>query len=198
VDDVELKKAKEDVVVENVLVFDQNEIVDWEKAYQQSIYTYNTVRQDLLPDLKIVTSEEAGITASSGDKMLKIVTKQGETLNGSYPGFVIVDKVLKMSGYMNIGMDEWTNYDLCFDVYAENADITLFAEFYCDGNMFAGRKVHSVVAKKGQWTTFRKSFMEFLTDNIKKPGQFILCYAEDPAPIQKVFYFDNFRCEKRA
>lgn len=198
VDDVELKKAKEDVVVENVLVFDQNEIVDWEKAYQQSIYTYNTVRQDLLPDLKIVTSEEAGITASSGDKMLKIVTKQGETLNASYPGFVIVDKVLKMSGYMNIGMDEWTNYDLCFDVYAENTDITLFAEFYCDGNMFAGRKVHSVVAKKGQWTTFRKSFMEFLTDNIKKPGQFILCYAEDPAPIQKVFYFDNFRFEKRA
>ena len=130
--------------------------------------------------------------------MLKVVSKQGETLNASYPGFVIVDKVMRMSGYMNITMDEWANYDLCFDVYAENTDITLFAEFYCNGNLFAGRKVHSIVAKKGKWTTFRKSFMDFLTDNIKDPGQFVLCYAEDPAPIQKVFYFDNFRFEKRA
>lgn len=198
VDDIVISKAEKTVEVENIVTFDEGEIVDWEKDYQLNVFNLTPTNPALLPEVQVVNGVDVGVTPSSGERMLKVVTKPGEKLNGSYPGFVIVDKVMQMSGFKNITMGDWANWEICFDVYAENTDITLFAEFYGSSNLFQTRKVHGVTAKKGKWVTLRKSFTDFLTVNIEDPGRFVLCYAEDPTPIQKVFYFDNFRFEKVA
>jgi hypothetical protein len=196
VDDVVITKT--DVVKEfrDIIELDPGEIANFEKDYQKNILSLIVANAKCVPDMSIVTSAEAGVTATSGNKMLKVVTKPGDTPELTWPMFVIPEKVVRKSGYMNIPREDWSKYQICFDVYAETAAKTFYPEFFGSGG--AGWKAYNVRAVKGQWSTFRLSLSDMVEAHVSDPGYIRIAWAEYVTGGEMTFYFDNFRYEKIA
>ena len=195
-DDVVMRRLDEPVEVENIIELDEGEICDFEKAYQQYIITYDCPNTKCIPDMSIVEAAEYGLTAPSGEKVLRIVTKPGDATEGSWPRFTIPEKIVRESGFMNIPSEEWSEYRFCFEVYAETQNRTFFPEFYSQGG--SNWTATNVSARRGQWVTYSVDFTNFSEDVVSNPGFIKIAWAEYIDAGELVFYFDNFRVEKKS
>lgn len=194
-DDIVLHKVKKPVEVEDIVTLSAGEICDFEKSYQKYILSTDVSNPKCVPTLSIVTAENEGIPAVSGSKVLKLVTRPGDSQNATWPKFTISEKIVRKSGYMKIPKEQWGEYVFRFEVYAVGRAITFFPEFYSEngGNWTAT----NVVPKTGQWVTYEKSFSEFKEDVLANPGYIKVAWGEYPGTDELTFYFDNFRFEKK-
>ena len=193
-DDVVLNKTDKVYEVQDIIQLDPGEIVDFEKDYQKNIISLLVANAKCIPDISIVTSAEAGVTATSGNRMLKVVTKPGDANEATWPTFFIPEKIVRKSGYKDIPKEEWSKYSICFDVYAVTGNKTFFPEFYSSGGN--GWKAYNVHAEVGKWTTFRIPFTGMVENHVTDPGYIRIAWAEYTTGGDMTFYFDNFRFEK--
>lgn len=196
IDDVIIKKAATPHEVKDVIQLDPGEIINFEKDYQRYVITLDVANEKCTPDYGIVNSSEVGIQATSGNSMLKLVTKPGDVFHASWPMFVIPQKVVRESGYMNIPEEDWDKYQICFDVYAETASLDFYPEFFASGGR--NRKAYKIIAEKGKWVTFRLTLSEMVTSHVIDPGYIRMAWGEYVTGGEMTFYFDNFRYERIA
>ena len=195
-DDVIIKKAATPHEVKDVIQLDPGEIIDFEKDYQRYVITLDVANEKCIPEYGIVTSEEVGIQATSGNSMLKLVTKPGDVFHATWPMFVIPQKVVRESGYMNIPQEDWSKYQICFDVYAETASLDFYPEFFRAGGN--NRQAYKIIAEKGKWITFRLNLADMVTSHVVDPGFIRMAWGEYVTGGEMTFYFDNFRYERIA
>lgn len=195
-DDIVLHKAKNPIEVEDIVTLSEGEICDFEKTYQKYILSADVANPKCIPDMSVVTAESEGITAPSGSKVMKLVTRPGDAQNATWPKFTLPEKIVRKSGFMKIAKEKWGEYVFKFEVYAVGRAITFYPEFYSEngGNWTAT----NVAPKTGQWVTYEKSFTEFKDDVLANPGYIKIAWGEYPGTEELTFYFDNFRFEKKA
>ncbi len=210
-DDVILNTFETPVQLMSEYELDEGEIADFERDYQKDIILFQGVKESSPPEAYVVNAAAEGITASSGENVLKVVTRGDEKASWG-PAVVIPQKILEASGFSKIPVEEWGNYQFCFDAYmTETApvDMKLVSMLY---STTGSQGKQNVTTKVGEWTTHKIPFstcgyypntsddrIERGTTNIiTKPGKWVVQWSGftlDTAQ-EKVFYLDNFRFEK--
>lgn len=210
-DDVTLNTFEKPVELTTEYELDEGEIADFERDYQKKMILFQGVKETSPPEAYVVKASDEGITASSGENVLKVVAKGDEKASWG-PAVAIPQKIMEASGFRDIPKEEWANYQFCFDVYmttAAPADMRLGSLLYSTSG---AQGKQNVTTKVGQWTTHKIPFsecgyypnvsddrMERATTNIiTKPRRWAIQWSGftlDTAE-EKVFYLDNFRFEK--
>ena len=195
-DDIIMHRVSKPIEIEDIIELDEGEICDFEKAYQNFIISYDCPNTKCIPEISIVKAADYNLSAPSGEKVLKIVTKPGDSFEASWPRFTIPEKIVRASGFMNLPKEEWENYQFCFEVYAETSEKTFFPEFYSQGG--GNWSATSITARKGTWVSYKHDFSEFKEDVLSNPGFIKIAWGEYVDGGEQVFYFDNFRFEKKS
>ena len=194
-DDIVISSLGEQQSISTNLEFDEGEIINFEKEYQRYGVAYDVSKSSCIPELKVVSAKEEGVSASSGEYMLKVVTKPGESDRATWPRIVIPEKIIRSCGYMNIPEDQWGNYKISFDVYAVTAEKEFYPEFYGQGGANIDNS-YNVKAKVGEWRTFSVKLSDIRKpENLTNPGKFAIAWGEYVGAGETTFYFDNFRYE---
>lgn len=200
IDDVTVKRESNPAPIADVIEFDPGEILDFEKDYQAYVVTPDITYSSpsCSPDLSVVVAADYGITATSGEKCLRVVTHPGTNLYSAWPKFSITEKIIDKSGFKDIPKEEWANYRFAFDVYSEKANgFTFYPEFFTSSNV---RYNFNFKVKAGNWVTVYEPFTEhgfsgWRDEHITSPGAWKIAWDEYSGE-DYVFYFDNFRYEK--
>jgi hypothetical protein len=210
-DDVTLNMFETPIKLATEYELAEGEIADFEKDYQKDMILLQGVKETSPPEAYVVKATDEGITASSGENVLKVVARGDETASWG-PGIVIPQKIMEASGFSAIPEEEWGNYQFCFDVYMTTSvptDIRLESMLYSTSG---AQGKQSVTTKLGEWSTHKIAFSNCgyypntsddriargTTNIIKKPKQWVVKWSGftlDKAE-EKVFYLDNFRFEK--
>lgn len=206
-DDVQLYLYDEYRECESQMEFTRNEetgvyeIMGFDKDFHEYSYYLDIPKEKLTPDVEIVDGETEGITATEGNKMLKLTLHPGDVHMQSYPKFCIPEKLIQASGFNEIPKDERENYRFVFDVYCADRDMNLVFEFYTsglNGCYKPGNHVNFTASDEWQEAIFDFSvFAEKSYEHIANPGEFRIVWAEYPADWgDLVIYIDNIRYEK--
>ncbi len=212
-DDVYIGYKDAENTVSDVLQFDDGEICDFEKLYQKYVFVPVTrsINAKCVSQLEVVRATDCGIEASSGNNVLKLTARSGDTSRGTWPGFNLPASVLHASGITTVDEKDYENTYFAFDVYnAEAEDFEFYMVFRQNDKGFKLTKIHKATA--GEWTTFKISLAELGSVNssdvfssdyvangrVTDPQDLLISYgeflgAEDGSQIEKIFYFDNFR-----
>lgn len=212
-DDVNIGYKDAENTVSDVLKFDAGEICDFEKIYQKYVFVPVTrnINAKCVSQLEVVRAADCGIEASSGNNVLKLTAKSGDTNQGTWPGFNLPASTLHASGITTVAEKDYENTYFAFDVYnATDTDFSFYMVFRQKDKGFKLTKIHKATA--GEWTTFKISLAELGSVNsgdvfsgdyaangrVTDPEDLLISYgeflgAEDGSQIEKIFYFDNFR-----
>ncbi len=200
-DDIEFSVRKTPAKVVE-LAFDKGEICDFEKRYQAFVVSSFCNTEDGLGDVSVVRAADEGIAAASGERVLKLVTHPSETIDDYWPMFVIPEKLVRQSGFMNIPIEERPDYVFRFDVYMKDKVENIYIEYFKAGG-FNRVPVNSTYhfingeATTGKWLTYEQSFSEFDTYVIENPGYMRMAWPKYTEKVDRTYYFDNFRFEKK-
>lgn len=200
IDDVMLKKSPQKQEIAELIQLDENEILNFDKGWQQSIVTVNAPVEATTPEVSVVKASEENLSVLDDgreeDYVLKVVTKAGtEKVPGDkrYTGFDIPAKVVKKSGIADIEKAERKKYNICFDVYAVNESKTFFIDYGI--SMWNNWVSYNHQAVQGQWTTYRYN-LSLLSSGIYGDLSLIgITWGEYAIGGDMTFYFDNFRIE---
>ena len=195
IDDVLLKKSPEKQQVAELIQLDENEILNFDKDWQQSVLIVNAPNENSAPEVGIVKASDENLTVLDDgrqeDYVLKVVTKASD--NSGYPGIEIPAKVIKKSGLADIAKADRSKYNFCFDVYAVNDN----KWFYPDYGISMWNNWHSTnhEAKQGQWTTYRYNLTLIPSGIYGSLAGIRVTWSEYVVGGDMTFYFDNFRIE---
>lgn len=195
IDDVQLKKAPKQQVVEEVIKLDKGEILNFDKAWQQNVLVVNAANASTMPEVSVVKASDENIPLMDDgreeDFMLKVVTK-ASNLSG-WPNIEIPAKVIKKSGVTGIPKTERSMYNICFDVYAVDND----KYFYPDYGIAMWGNWHSTnhLAQRGKWTTYRYNLTLVPGSIYGSLAGIRVSWSEYFEGGDMTFYFDNFRLE---
>lgn len=203
-------KAKYEWVEKEVAKY---EILDFEEDWQK--YSL-TAKRMALPETtfeyEIARSEEVGIQASSGNRMLKITRHNGNATSSSYLN--IPEKIMKSSALSSIPEEEWATTYLSFDIYADysagsNWQYMLVAPyFHYEGGKgwmspvraSTGKTwAHGLDLKKGEWVTYQVPLSELVKDEKKyvtAPGMMQIQLVQITDGNDYVMYLDNIHISR--
>lgn len=201
-DNIRIRKSAEHIEIEQAVFLDEYdgywEVADFEHAYQQLLATpYSAYNRALLADVRVVKAEDYGITAPSGERVLRIENYPDTTddfpATRGWTQLFFADSwldVLDTSRFTNL-----EDYVLKFDIYQEGDIPMLFEINFYDskGTMdWAG-----ITTQKGKWLEFSAPLTQF-PNFFKNPGRFGFAWLDwDPSlGDSAVYYLDNMRIEK--
>ena len=195
-DDVKLHYSDEEIEIEDIITLSPGEICDFEKLYQRYIYGV-VANSSIIPELGIVTAAEYGLTAPSGEKVLRMLTKPGATDYASWPQFNFPQKLLDKVNFAQY-IDNLSDYELKFEMYQTNGPSLLFSVDIYKENSSSYQYYH-FNSEVGVWKTCSIS-LALISENvpgfIEDPGKICICYPEYTGIEEYEFFFDNFRIEK--
>ena len=197
IDDIVINLYEKEVETKDVVQLESGEIADFEKDWQRKMLSIFSTKSICTPAVSIVKATDENLTAPSGEKILKVVMKPGDKDFGTYPRFIIPEKVMQSSGFKDIEPDDYAKYAFKFDVYAKTERV-VYATFTTSGGW--SQKVVAYEPTAGEWTTFSLSFTDVLLNSthISNPGIFSVSWPEHVTGGDIIMYFDNFRFEKIA
>ena len=210
-DDVILNTFDTPVKLVEKYDLDEGEIADFEKDYQKEMILLSGVKETSPPEAYVVKASDEGITASSGENVLKVVAR-GDEKAAWGPSIVIPQRIMEAAGFSSIPEEEWANYQFSFDVYMTTTapkDMRLESKLYSTSG---AQGKQTVKTKAGEWATHSIPFATCgyypgtsddriargTTNIIKKPKQWLISWSGFTLEQaeEKVFYLDNFRFEK--
>lgn len=188
-DDVLLIEANEEIETDDVVDLAPYEICDFERLYQDYVIAPSVDNPLCIPDIARVSGEN-GVSPTSGSKMLKVVTRPGETAEASWPRFTIPEKIMQKA-FASLTEEEKSRGKVQFDVYnAGDTPKLFYPEFYSAGG--GNWQAFNVNAEPGKWVTFSLNLSALDKRTIDSPGYFKIAWAEYIG-TEQTFYFDNFR-----
>lgn len=192
-DNVVLYMSDEKVPLTNLIELDDNEICNFEKLYQRYIVTSEAKNAKCMAETEIVGTYN-GVSPSNGTKMLRILTKAGDQVQGSWPKITIPEKIMQHSDMSKITKPEYSKTYFAFDIYNNSKKpMTFFPEFYASGGK--GWKAFNCVSMPKQWVTVRYCFSDINEKNLADPGYFKIAWGEYTAAFadEAEFFLDNIR-----
>lgn len=207
-DDMVFVNRESEAVVKDEIILKPYEVCDFEELYQQYIFVPHSTKDASVPELSVVRATEEGLIAPSGEYMLKVIAK-GSGIGddgGTWPGMILVQKVIEKTVLSKIDPEEWEDYSVAFDVYNAN-DVSEYFSMKFDSTVPYGAMVGFTVEPK-KWNKVSYSFAQIAGYNawaggpnegrITKPGSWSISWLDyKDTTLKKVFYFDNFRIEKK-
>lgn len=189
-DEVKLIKSDTPHSKESIAEFGENEIIDFERYYHESF-----IVNELDIEMGIVKAADYGISATSGNKVLRMVIP-GNTDQGWKYYFQIMAPYIKLSPLSKLTDEQFEKGYFCWDTY-NNAS----TEFNCVGIFFLGTSnTNYQVAsypKVGEWSTHRIKLTDIeahLPGWRNNLGRFLFSIKNSFSTEREVF-FDNFRIE---
>ena len=202
-DNLSFKKEQVTIENENLIVLKRTEkymeICDFENAYQNFAFTYwNTANNTPAPEYEIVRAADYGITASSGEKVLRVKINASTNANQdswSYLGVAapIIDKI--NFAQFDGSSGEW---NLKFDVYLEETEELGWlgcCYFYGSADSYGGGNPVSIKLEKEQWVEYSYCVSE-QENFIEDPYTLAFHWGDPKKEGDCVFYVDNIRLEK--
>ncbi len=193
-DDVSLMLT-DPVTVEDIIELDEGEVMDFEKAYQKYVISGESTKPKCMPEVSVVRASEYGLTAPSGEHILKVVTKPGDSREATWPRVVIPEKIIRRA-FSAVSEADYANYRFAFDTYAFTGTRIWYAEFYGSGG--TSRIPEYTIVEKGKWSTYSRPLSTLKDVHLNNPGFFKIAVGEYVDAGEQIFFFDNFRLEKIA
>lgn len=204
-DEVEISYNETETEIVDLVEFGEGEICDFEKLYQQYIVEVKSDKESVTPEVAVVSNGDWAVNATSGKKMLRVVTKSGDTHWGCWPTIGFSGKIFSRSAF-HADPEHYEEYELCFDLYNNSSATNLFVlEFWTP----TGIRILTInhYAYPGQWSNFRMPLKEIagrlpLGYTLKDlTGAFRVAWPEylpenGESSEEREFFFDNFRVEK--
>lgn len=195
--------TKEDPV--DITEFREGEICDFERLYQHYIVEVKSDKDNLTPDVSVVSNGKYAVNATSGKNMLRVVTKSGDTHWGCWPTIGFSGKIFSRSAF-HADPENYADYALCFDLYNNSDSTNLFVlEFWTETGIRILTVNHFAYPK--QWNNFymtlgdiqNKLPLGYTLKDLK--GAFRVAWPEylpenGQETEDREFFFDNFRVEK--
>lgn len=223
-DDVVLHYYPEKQEVKNLIELKENEYLDFESDWQEYVITRRST--DSAPDFEIVTASDykvgakpaegeedtrESLQAKSGNRVLRFVTKQGESDSTYYPGLEFTSVLLEKSLFGRLTEVEYGATTFSFDIYY-NGDNSMGKKFFFGIDFYSKdgkqRKEYSFYPEPYQWNTFSINIKQLYEDFKKanknqiglfeKPGRIAICWGSYSAGGDKEFFLDNMHFEKEA
>lgn len=174
------------------------EICDFERAYQSlACFAWNTGSVTPAPEVSVVRAADCGITAMSGEKMMKLrlyprASGESWTLVGLTPS------VMKRIDFTQFAeeLEQWT---VKFDVYQAGEDsLNIGCDYlYGSADSYHGNSPYNIPTVKGEWVEYSYS-MDSLTDFAKEPYTMAISWFDPAEEGDYLFYIDNIRLEKKS
>lgn len=194
------KKAKE---IKNVIELDKNEILGFEKEWQNSAFYSIAPDPVMTPDTSIIVASTEGIEATQGEKVLKCVMKPHYGWGNQWAQLRIPAKIMRASGFMNFSDQEIADYVIAYDCCARKLPTAtgytaLYVELYsADEDERSNYLDAGNMDFTEEWKTIRIPLGLCRSAVWKNPGELRLVWSDYPperGPL--TVYFDNFRIEK--
>lgn len=194
-DDICLHYARKDATVQDLLQFEENEVCNFDRLYQRYIMYDETENPAAAPTYSVVRTEEYGVSSTSGEYALRLVTAPGDG-GGTWQKIVIPQGIMQACDMTKIDEKEWGDWYFCFDIYAIDSAMTFYPEFFDSGYGTCYNK-WACDAAVGTWNTYRINFTELTKQMVTSPGFFRLAWSEyDTSRGELQFLIDSFRIEK--
>lgn len=195
IDDLYLNYSATPAKIENLLSFSENEICNFDKLYQRYI-AYTEVQNPAAdPEYSVVKTSNYGVEATSGEYALRLKTKPGDG-QGTWQMLVLPATYMMASALTSVQPTEYDSTYFCFDLYASDAAMIFYPEFFDSGYSVCYNK-WACDASVGKWSTYRIKLSELTENMIKNPGFFRLAWSEyDESLGELEFFIDSFRLEK--
>ena len=191
--------------IPDLLEFGDGEICDFEKLYQSYTVEVRSDKESLKPEVSVVEGKDYAVNPSSGRRMLRVLTRSGDTVWGCWPTIGFASKIFSNSAFGKHAED-YEDYALCFDLYNNSAATNLFVlEFWTE----TGIRILTInhFAYPNRWSNFYMPLSEIqsrlpLGYTLKDlSGAFRVAYPEylpenGEAVEEREFFFDHFRVEK--
>lgn len=172
----ELKDSSKIIEFDANIAHNVYELCDFEKLYQQNIFSFITKSSKNNPVMSVVKAEDEGIDgflATSGTKVLK-VELTGSDYTSGYTELILSDKVVRAfydkfvinytTGKPIIPVEDWDKWYLAYDVYCdfdvEEINFSIANFFYQNGNNTSYRSSSSTAVKSNSWVTWSWSIKE--------------------------------------
>lgn len=195
VDDVILKVAPKKQDIKELVQLEENEILFFDKDWQQNIIISNPAHENAIPEVSVVKASEEGIVSAPNGAtencILKLVTKPCS--ESGWPSIEIPSKVIDKSGVADIERANRGKYELCFDVYSKDLDTYLYPDFGV--SMWSNWHATNVYVSQGEWTTYRYNLSLVPTSIYSGFCGFRVSWPEYASGGERTYYFDNFRIE---
>ena len=199
----------------------KTEICDFEKSWQK--YAYRATVPEGDGEVGIVNASDYGITASSGEKVLRVMRTNKRTMNFNV---TIPAKLMKAAGIDQIPEEDWASTYFCFDMYNGSSKYAQYHSIwaYTEGgnhhipNLWKGPNADGEYYWQpdngyytwprpvyGRWTSYKISLWELskglkAKEYVQKTGGFAMTFATLPAAKaagdEWEVFLDNFRLEK--
>ena len=218
-DDVVLHRYAEKQEVKNLVELEENEFADFESDWQN--YVIGKRSTDCAPDFEIVTAADykvgaapadgeedtrESLQATSGEKVLRFITKQGTGDNTFWPGVEFAPALLEQSLFGRLTEIEYGATTFSFDVYNNSATSFRFGiDFYTKDTR--QRKEYIFYAEPYQWTTFSVNIKDLYEDFkaankdkaglFEQPGKLVVLWGEYSTGGDKEFFIDNMHFEQQ-
>lgn len=203
VDDVQLVFSDVAMSPENLLILKRTEtsfeICDFENAYQHLMFNSYVYGTALAPSISIVKAADYGLTAPSGNKVLRVELTDHTTPSYSWAKFKMVPALIEevnlkqFVGHLNeyvLKFEVLRDFDLVGSTFENLVELNPYYNAY--GAMdWAG----TTVVGRGIWETAEFS-LESFPNFINNPYSLEFAFIERGGNGSRVYYFDNFRIEK--
>ncbi len=213
-DDVIIYKKDVASEIQDLVVLDKNEYINFEKDWQK--YVVGIRNTSFAPVIEIgdasgyTVGEDGNYTLDqtpnskvSGEKVLKVLAKTGLNNAASYPGIEFAPALMQRSVFGSMKEEDYGRITFTFDVY-NNSSVKsrLGISFYTNDNR--NRKEYGMDLEPYSWATFsvlmKDLYFDFMEDNknstklFTDPGVLGIYWAEF-TDADREFFFDNFRYE---
>ena len=193
-DDIKLNITEKAVEPKKLELLDENGVCDFEAIAQKYVVGYEVHDRIREMDVDIVTAKDYGMTAPSGQKILRAVLKPADYIDGT-----IYEKIIFKQALMeSFDLEHAENTDrICFDFY-NGSDVAIDFTVLFKFPKASGMMGDHLYASPHQWTTFSISLDALRNDTIDyrtDVGQMEIHFQEFDGE-ERVMYIDNLRIEK--
>jgi hypothetical protein len=212
-DDVTLRYTNEKQTVTDLVEFDDGEICDFEKLYQQYVIQkiVPSTKAYLSPEISVVkaenevlsqdetSGEKTVLNATSGEYVLKCVPVKSQTIvdDYGYPGIDVPAAIMERTKLTELNKSEYSEYNICFDVLNfSSKEIKIYVSFYEKNKWIVQTFTKDVPVN--EWTTVsvKLSDIDATKIDLSKMGTFRTTWREYDDVDDRILFFDNFRIER--
>ena len=171
---------------------DYYEISDFELTYQHAIFSATSMSA-YLPEVSTVNAQDEGLTAPSGERILKIVTAENATGPATWTSLWLTGKSMQNIRW-DLFASDLEKYEFKFDLYQKSEKwVYLEVDLYGD-NVTPPYAAVSVTSTKDKWVSVGVKMTAFEAF-VSKPGVLRFVW-QDVGDSEHIIYLDNIRIEK--
>jgi len=220
-DDVILHRYAEAVEVKDLVQLEKNEYANFEADWQKNVVSVRNTAN--APELAIVNASDYKVGEApqegeaderatlksmegskvSGDKVLRVLAKNGSQAAASYPGLQFAPVMLQRSLFGSLAEEDYGTVTFAFDIYNNSPYRQLIGvSFY--NERASERYEYGIYAEPYQWYEFKVLIKDLYNDFKAKnknsnslfttPGELAIYWPEFTEG-DKEFFMDNFRYE---